>query len=134
MGVVVSDLAPWTISTATAGTGTYFAVFPLLAPNKKYMFTIIITATRARYPGEIKGTVVLNSGSPGLRSSSVTSYVTVNADGSVHTSEMMFHGTISVGASVDSIKLTVLDTTGHSMTDPISFTGIAWLTEVGSIS
>ena len=37
LGVTVSDLEPWTISTSTPGTGTYFAVFPLLQPGKKYM-------------------------------------------------------------------------------------------------
>jgi len=134
LGVTVSDLTPWTISTATAGTGTFFAVFPLLQPNKKYMFTIMLNATRARYPGEIKATIALNSGLTGLKSSQITSYLTTNADGSIHASEVMFHGTISVGVDVDSIKLTVVDTVGHSLGDPISFTGVAWLTEVGSIS
>jgi hypothetical protein len=134
LGVTVSDLAPWTISTASAGTGTSFAVFPLLQPNKKYMFTIMINATRVRYPGEIKASIVLNSGLTGLKSSQITSYLTTNADGSVHASEIMFHGTISVGVDVDSIKLTVLDTTGHSAADSISFNGVAWLTEVGSIT
>ena len=134
LGVVVSDLTPWTISTGTAGTGTFFAVFPLLTPNKKYVFTIMITATRQGNPGEIQASVVLNSGLTGLRSSSITSYLTTNADGSVHTSEIMFQGSITVGVNADSIKLTVLDTVGHSAGDPISFTGVAWLTEVGSIS
>jgi hypothetical protein len=134
LGVNVSDLAPWTISTASAGTGTFFAVFPLLQPSKKYTFTIMINATRGRYPGEIKATIVLNSGLSGLKSSQITSYFTMNADNTVHTSEIMFHGTISVGVDVDSIKLTVLDTTGHSSVDPISFSGVAWLTEVGSIT
>jgi hypothetical protein len=132
--VTVSDLDPWTISTSTPGTGTYFAVFPLLQPGKKYMFTIMVNATRVRFPGEIKGTIVLNSGLTGLKSSQITTYFTTNADGSIHTSEIMFHGTISVGVDVDSIKLTVLDTRGNSSVDPISFTGVAWLTEVGSIT
>lgn len=134
MGVAVSDLAPWRISTSIAGTGTFFAVFPLLEPNKKYIFTIMVNATRVRYPGEIKGTIELNSGLTGLRSSSLTTYLTTNVDGSVHKSEMLFQGTISVGVDVDSIKMTVVDTTGHSLADPINFTGIAWLTEVGSIT
>jgi hypothetical protein len=134
LGVTVFDLTPWTISTSTAGTGTYFAVFPLLQPTKKYMFTIMINASRTRYPGEIKATIALNSGLTGLKSSQITSYLTTNSDGSIHTSEIMFHGTISVGVDVDSIKLTVVDSVGHSLTDPISFTGVAWLTEVGSIS
>ena len=134
MGVTVSDLAPWRISTSIAGTGTFFAVFPLLEPNKKYIFTIMVNATRVRYPGEIKGTIELNSGLTGLRSSSLTTYLTTNVDGSVHKSEMLFQGTISVGVDVDSIKMTVVDTTGHSLADPINFTGIAWLTEVGSIT
>jgi hypothetical protein len=134
LGVTVSDLEPWTISTSTPGTGTYFAVFPLLQPGKKYMFTIMVNATRVRFPGEIKGTIVLNSGLTGLKSSQITTYFTTNADGSIHTSEIMFHGTISVGVDVDSIKLTVLDTRGNSSVDPISFTGVAWLTEVGSIT
>ena len=134
VGVLVADLTPWTLSTASPGTGTYFSVFPLLAPNKKYMFTIMITANRARYPGEIKGTIVLNSGLSGIKSSSITSYLTTNSDGSIHTSEIMFTGTISVGANVDSVKLTILDTVGHSASDPVSFTGVTWLTEVGSIS
>jgi hypothetical protein len=134
LGVTVSDLEPWTISTSTPGTGTYFAVFPLLQPGKKYMFTIMLNATRVRFPGEIKGTIVLNSGLTGLKSSQITTYFTTNADGSIHTSEIMFHGTISVGVDVDSIKLTVLDTRGNSSVDPISFTGVAWLTEVGSIT
>lgn len=134
LGVTVSDLEPWTISTSTPGTGTYFAVFPLLQPGKKYMFTIMVNATRVRFPGEIKGTIVLNSGLTGLKSSQITSYFTTNADGSIHTSEIMFHGTISVGVDVDSIKLTVVDTRGNSSGDPISFTGVAWLTEVGSIT
>jgi len=133
-GVVVSDLTPWTISTASPGTGTIVTVFPLLAANKKYSFTIMLNATRARYPGEIKGTIALNSGLDGLRSSSITSYLTTNAAGTIHTSEVMFHGTISVGVDIDSIKLTVLDVVGHSATDPISFTGVSWLTEVGSIT
>ena len=134
LGVVVSDLTPWTISTASAGTGQVITVFPLLGANKKYLFTIMINATRARYPGEIKGTIALNSGLNGLRSSSITSYLTTNLDGTVHTSEIMFHGTISVGVDVDSIKLTVLDVVGHSLNDEISFTGVSWLTEVGSIT
>jgi hypothetical protein len=134
LGVVVSDLTPWTISTASPGTGTIVTVFPLLAANKKYSFTIMLNATRARYPGEIKGTIALNSGLDGLRSSSITSYLTTNAAGTIHTSEVMFHGTISVGVDIDSIKLTVLDVVGHSATDPISFTGVSWLTEVGSIT
>jgi hypothetical protein len=134
LGVVVSDLTPWTISTATPGTGTIVSALPLLAANKKYLFTIMINATRGRYPGEIKGTIALNSGLDGLRSSSITSYLTTNAAGTVQTSAIMFHGTISVGVDVDSIKLTVLDVVGHSVTDPISFTGITWLTEVGSIT
>jgi hypothetical protein len=46
----------------------------------------------------------------------------------------MFHGTISVGVDVDSIKLTVLDVVGRSLNDEISFTGVSWLTEVGSIT
>jgi hypothetical protein len=46
----------------------------------------------------------------------------------------MFYGTISVGVNVDSIALTVLDVIGHSKSDPISFTGVSWLTEVGSIT
>ena len=134
LGVVVSDLTPWTISTASPGTGTIVTVFALLAANKKYSFTIMLNATRARYPGEIKGTIALNSGLDGLRSSSITSYLTTNAAGTIHTSEVMFHGTISVGVDIDSIKLTVLDVVGHSATDPISFTGVSWLTEVGSIT
>jgi hypothetical protein len=134
LGVVVSDLTPWTISTASAGTGQVITVFPLLGANKKYLFTIMINATRARYPGEIKGTIALNSGLNGLRSSSITSYLTTNLEGTVHTSEIMFHGTISVGVDVDSIKLTVLDVVGHSLNDEISFTGVSWLTEVGSIT
>jgi hypothetical protein len=134
LGVVVSDLTPWTISTASAGTGQVITVFPLLGANKKYLFTIMINATRARYPGEIKGTIALNSGLNGLRSSSITSYLTTNLDGTVHTSEIMFHGTISVGVDVDSIKLTVLDVVGRSLNDEISFTGVSWLTEVGSIT
>ena len=134
LGVVVSDLTPWTISTASAGTGQVITVFPLLGANKKYLFTIMINATRAKYPGEIKGTIALNSGLSGLRSSSITSYLTTNLDGTVHTSEIMFHGTISVGVDVDSIKLTVLDVVGRSLNDEISFTGVSWLTEVGSIT
>ena len=134
LGVVVSDLIPWTISTASPGTGSIGTVFPLLAPNKKYSFTIMINATRSRYPGEIKGTIALNSGFDGMRSSSITSYMTTNAAGTVHTSEILFQGTISVGVDADSIKLTVLDVVGHSATDPISFTGVSWLTEVGSIT
>jgi hypothetical protein len=134
LGVVVSDLTPWTISTASAGTGQVITVFPLLGANKKYLFTIMINATRARYPGEIKGTIALNSGLNGLRSSSITSYLTTNLDGTVHTSEIMFHGTISVGVDIDSIKLTVLDVVGRSLNDEISFTGVSWLTEVGSIT
>ena len=134
LGVIVSDLTPWTISTATPGTGTIVSALPLLAANKKYLFTIMINATRGRYPGEIKGTIALNSGLDGLRSSSITSYLTTNAAGTVQTSAIMFHGTISVGVDVDSIKLTVLDVMGHSVTDPISFTGVTWLTEVGSIT
>jgi hypothetical protein len=134
LGVVVADLTPWTISTASPGTGAIVTVFPLLAANKKYSFTIMINASRAGYPGEIKGTIALNSGLDGLRSSSITSYLTMNAAGTVQTSEIMFHGTISVGVDVDSIKLTVLDVIGHSRSDPISFTGVSWLTEVGSIT
>jgi hypothetical protein len=134
LGVVVSDLTPWTISTASAGTGQVITVFPLLGANKKYLFTIMINATRAKYPGEIKGTISLNSGLNGLRSSSITSYLTTNLDGTVHTSEIMFHGTISVGVDIDSIKLTVLDVVGRSLNDEISFTGVSWLTEVGSIT
>ena len=134
LGVVVSDLTPWTISTASAGTGQVITVFPLLGANKKYLFTIMINATRARYPGEIKGTIALNSGLNGLRSSSITSYLTTNLDGTAHTSEIMFHGTISVGVDIDSIKLTVLDVVGRSLNDEISFTGVSWLTEVGSIT
>ena len=134
LGVVVTDLIPWTISTASPGTGAVVTVFPLLAANKKYSFTIMINASRANYPGEIKGTIALNSGLDGLRSSSITSYLTMNAAGTVQTSEIMFHGTISVGVDVDSIKLTVLDVIGHSHSDPISFTGVSWLTEVGSIT
>jgi hypothetical protein len=134
LGVVVSDLTPWTISTASAGTGQVITVFPLLGANKKYLFTIMINATRAKYPGEIKGTIALNSGLNGLRSSSITSYLTTNLDGTVHTSEIMFHGTISVGVDIDSIKLTVLDVVGRSLNDEISFTGVSWLTEVGSIT
>jgi hypothetical protein len=134
VGVSVSDLTPWTISTGTAGTGVEFAAFPILAANKKYVFTIMISATRSGFPGEIKGTIVLNSGLSGLRSSSITSYQTVNAAGSMITSEIMFHGSISVGVDADSMKLTVVDTTGHSSADTISFTGVTWLTEVGSIT
>jgi hypothetical protein len=134
LGVVVTDLTPWTITTASPGTGAVITVFPLLAANKKYSFTIMINASRGSYPGEIKGTIALNSGLDGLRSSSITSYLTMNAAGTVQTSEIMFHGTISVGVDVDSIKLTVLDVVGHSVTDPISFTGVSWLTEVGSIT
>ena len=134
LGVTVSDLAPWTISTSAAGTGKEMAVFPLLQPSKKYMFTIMINATRERFPGEIKATIALNSGLTGLKSSQITSYLTANADNTIHNSEIMFHGTISVGVDVDSIKLTVLDTGGHSLDDPISFNGVAWLTEVGSIT
>ena len=62
LGVVVSELTPWRISTASPGTGTFFAVFPLLQPGKNYMFTIMINATRNGYPGEIRATVVLASG------------------------------------------------------------------------
>jgi hypothetical protein len=134
LGVTVSDLAPWTISTSSPGTGTFFAVFPLLQPGKKYMFTIMINATRGRFPGEIKATIALNSGLTGLKSSQITSYLTANADNTIHNSEIMFHGTISVGVDVDSITLTVVDTAGHSSVDPISFDGVAWLTEVGSIT
>ena len=134
LGVAVSDLAPWTISTASPGTGTFFAVFPLLQPSKKYMFTIMINATRNGYPGEIRAAIVLASGLTGLKSSSITSFYTKNVGASSQTTEIMFHGTISVGVDVDSIKLTVLDVSGHSLNDPISFTGTAWLTEVGSIS
>jgi hypothetical protein len=134
LGVVVTDLTPWTITTASPGTGAVITVFPLLAANKKYSFTIMINASRGSYPGEIKGMIALNSGLDGLRSSSITSYLTMNAAGTVQTSEIMFHGTISVGVDVDSIKLTVLDVVGHSVTDPISFTGVSWLTEVGSIT
>jgi hypothetical protein len=134
LGVTVSDLTPWTISTATAGTGSEFAAFPILAANKKYVFTIMISATRSGNPGEIKGTIVLNSGLSGLRSSSITSYQTVNAAGSMITSEIMFQGSISVGVDADSITLSVVDTTGHSSSDAISFTGVTWLTEVGSIT
>ena len=133
-GVAVSDLAPWTISTASPGTGTFFAVFPLLQPSKKYMFTIMINATRNGYPGEIRAAIVLASGLTGLKSSSITSFYTKNVGASSQTTEIMFHGTISVGVDVDSIKLTVLDVSGHSLSDPISFTGTAWLTEVGSIT
>ena len=134
LGVAVSDLAPWTISTASPGTGTFFAVFPLLQPSKKYMFTIMINATRNGYPGEIRAAIVLASGLTGLKSSSITSFYTKNVGASSQTTEIMFHGTISVGVDVDSIKLTVLDVSGHSLNDPISFTGTAWLTEVGSIT
>jgi len=134
LGVVVSDLTPWTISTASPGTGQVITVFPLLTANKMYSFTIMVNATRARYPGEIKGTIALTSGLNGLRSSSITSYFTTNLSGTVHTSEIMFYGTISVGVDVDSIQLTVLDVVGHSGTDAISFTGVSWLTEVGSIT
>lgn len=134
LGVAVSDLAPWTISTASPGTGTFFAVFPLLQPSKKYMFTIMINATRNGYPGEIRAAIVLASGLTGLKSSSITSFYTKNVGASSQTTEIMFHGTISVGVDVDSIKLTVLDVSGHSLSDPISFTGTAWLTEVGSIT
>ncbi len=134
LGVTVSDLTPWTISTSSPGTGTFFAVFPLLQPSKKYMFTIMINATRNGYPGEIRATVVLASGLSGLKSSSITSFYTKNTGAATQTTEIMFHGTISVGVDVDSIKLTVLDVSGHSLNDPISFTGSAWLTEVGSIT
>ena len=134
LGVAVSDLAPWTISTASPGTGKFFAVFPLLQPSKKYMFTIMINATRNGYPGEIRAAIVLASGLTGLKSSSITSFYTKNVGASSQTTEIMFHGTISVGVDVDSIKLTVLDVSGHSLSDPISFTGTAWLTEVGSIT
>jgi len=134
LGVVVSELTPWRISTASPGTGTFFAVFPLLQPGKNYMFTIMINATRNGYPGEIRATVVLASGLTGLKSSSITSFYTKNIGASTQTTEIMFHGTISVGVDVDSIKLTILDVAGHSLSDPINFTGYAWLTEVGSIT
>jgi len=134
LGVVVTDLTPWTITTASPGTGAVVTVFPVLAANKKYSFTIMINASRGGYPGEIKATIALDSGLGGLRSSSITSYLTMNADGTVQTSEIMFYGTISVGVNVDSIALTVLDVIGHSKSDPISFTGVSWLTEVGSIT
>ncbi|NDH80608.1 MAG: hypothetical protein EBY68_01275, partial [Actinobacteria bacterium] len=106
LGVAVSDLAPWTISTASPGTGKFFAVFPLLQPSKKYMFTIMINATRNGYPGEIRAAIVLASGLTGLKSSSITSFYTKNVGVSSQTTEIMFHGTISVGVDVDSIKLT----------------------------
>ena len=134
LGVVVSELTPWSISTASAGTGTMVTVFPLLQANKKYMFTIMLTATRAGAPGEIRATIVLASGLDGLKSSSITSFYTKNAGGATQTTEIMFHGTISVGVDIDSIALTVLDLFGHSLNDRISFTGYSWLTEVGSIT
>ena len=132
--ISVTELVPWTVSTASAGTGTFFAVFPGLAPGKKYVFTIMINASRISHAGEIRASIQLNSGLTGLKSSVLTTYATYNADGSAIVSEIMFQGTISVGPDVDAIKLTVLDTTGNSAADPISFTGIAWLTEVGSIT
>jgi len=100
LGVVVSELTPWRISTASPGTGTFFAVFPLLQPGKNYMFTIMINATRNGYPGEIRATVVLASGLTGLKSSSITSFYTKNIGASTQTTEIMFHGTISVGVDV----------------------------------
>ena len=132
--ISVTELVPWTVSTASAGTGTFFAVFPGLAPGKKYVFTIMINASRISHAGEIRASIQLNSGLTGLKSSVLATYATYNADGSAIVSEIMFQGTISVGPDVDAIKLTVLDTTGNSAADPISFTGIAWLTEVGSIT
>ena len=132
--ISVFDLTPWRISTGAAGTGTFFAVFPGLAPGKKYVFTIMINASRFAHPGEIKSSIQLNSGLPGLRSSVLSTFATYNADSSALVSEIMFQGTITVGVDVDAIKLTVLDATGNSLSDPINFTGVAWLTEVGSIT
>ncbi len=132
--VVVTDLAPWSISTGAAGTGTFFAVFPILAPNKKYIFTIIVSTSRSGNPGQIKGTIELNSKLAGLKSSVVTTAGMSNFGQTNYTSQIMFQGSISVGASVDSAILTFLDVNGKSAVDPISFTGIAWLTEVGSIT
>ena len=132
--ISVTELAPWTVSTSTPATGTFFAVFPGLAPSKKYIFTIMINAARTGNPGEIKASIQLNSGLAGLKSSALTTYGTFNAAGDSIVSEIMFQGTISVGPDVDAIKLTVIDITGDSAFDPINFTGLAWLTEVGSIT
>jgi len=132
--ISVTDLVPWIISTGAAGTGTSVTAFPVLTANKNYVFTIIVTATRSLHPGEIKGTIELNSKLAGLKSSVVTTYGIANVDGSIITSEIMFHGSISVGASADAVILKFLDITGMSLHDPISFTGFAWLTEVGSIT
>jgi hypothetical protein len=132
--ISLTELSPWTVSTSSAETGTFFAVFPGLAPSKKYIFTIMINAARTDNPGEIRASIQLNSGLTGLKSSSVTTHGTFNAAGNALVSEIMFQGTISVGPDVDAIKLTVLDTTGDSAVDPIHFTGLAWLTEIGSIT
>jgi hypothetical protein len=109
-------------------------VFPILAPNKKYIFTIIVSTSRSGNPGQIKGTIELNSKLAGLRSSVVTTAGMPNLGQTNYTSQIMFQGSISVGASVDSVILTFLDVNGKSGIDPISFTGFAWLTEVGSIT
>ena len=132
--ISVTELVPWTVSTSTPATGTFFAVFPGLAPSTKYVFTIMINAARAGNPGEIGASIQLNSGLTGLKSSALTTYGTFNAAGDAIASEIMFQGTISVGPDVDAIKLTVIDITGDSAIDPIHFTGLAWLTEVGSIT
>ena len=127
-------MTPWTISTGAPGTGTLVTVFPVLPPNKNYVFTVIVTATRSQNPGQIKGTIELNSKLAGLKSSVVTTYGIANLDQTILTSEIMFHGSISVGASTDAAILKFLDITGMSENDPITFTGFAWLTEVGSIT
>ena len=133
-GIKVYEFTPWAISTSTAGSGSIFTVFPLLEANKKYIFTVMIKAMRERFPGEITGSIAMGSGSAGLISSSIITLPTSNLLGTILTSEIMFQGTIQVGAAVDGLRLTVVDITGHSVDDSIALTGVAWLTEIGSIT
>ena len=130
------NLSQWILSTATAGGGSESSAFASLSAGKKYSFTILVF-------GKTSTAVTSFRTYPELKVSDASATMTYefsysfgpSADGAEEFNRVSFviAGSISVTAS-STFSVLVKDVRGTSGSNSITFSGKAYIQEVGSIN
>ena len=130
------NLSQWILSTGTAGGGSESSAFASLSAGKKYSFTILVF-------GKTSTAVTSFRTYPELKVSDASATMTYefsysfgpSADGAEEFNRVSFviAGSISVTAS-STFSVLVKDVRGTSGSNSITFSGKAYIQEVGSIN
>ena len=130
------NLSQWILSTGTAGGGSESSAFASLSAGKKYSFTILVF-------GKTSTAVTSFRTYPELKVSDASATMTYefsysfgpSADGAEEFNRVSFviAGSISVTAS-STFSVLVKDVKGTSGSNSITFSGKAYIQEVGSIN